>query len=160
MTYYQQYKILTSMRHLQGHAGSHLWFCCLISPPLPSDVARSNHTARWYFLPRSQNFPSSFSLRGFVQNVSSSRRVYCSEVHMGHIFPSFNSRRDFPLTLLSGRFSSSPVSSLRTLVLLFLHSNFYNRLILICISRFPLLTSKTCICLAHCWILSSTWISV
>ena len=82
-----------------------------------------------FFSPRSKNFPNSFSFRAFVQNVSSSRHVYCSEIHVHS-------------TSATGDFLH-PHHSLSTLVLFFLHSNYYTRVVCICLLLFTCLSYET-----------------
>ena len=120
---------------------------------------------KWYcFSSKSKNFPNSFSLSASVQNVSSPRHGYCSEIHM----LSYHSNplvftKIFLEHFCPGRFPSSPPFFLSTLVLFFHYSNYCNRMnirhLLTSICLFPLQNSKNSICFAHCWILISTWIS-
>lgn len=137
VTYYWQYKILTSMHHLQGHVGSHLWFCwphfspvtfwcSTLQPHQPDGIFCQDPRTSLVFPPSGVLYKM-FLLLG----------VFIALRFPWVIFSHLLILRDFPLTLLSGRFPSSPISSLRTLVLLFLHSNYYNRLIFICSFIFP-----------------------
>lgn len=102
---------------------------------------------KWYFFffpSKSKNFPNSFSLSTSVQNVSSPRHVYCSEIHMlGYHSHPLVSTKIFLEHFCPRRFPSSPSFFLSTLVLFLHYSNYRNRVLGTCLLSFACFPFKT-----------------
>lgn len=98
----------------------------------------------FFFPSKSKNFPNSFSLSTSVQNVSSPRHVYCSEIHMlGYHSHPLVSTKIFLEHFCPRRFPSSPSFFLSTLVLFLHYSNYRNRVLGTCLLSFACFPFKT-----------------
>jgi len=98
----------------------------------------------FFFPSKSKNFPNSFSLSTSVQNVSSPRHVYCSEIHkLSYHSNPLVFTEIFLEHFCPRRFPSSPPFFLSTLVLFFHYSNYYNRILGICLLSFACFPYKS-----------------